>query len=73
MRPSPPSALGLIIVPAPVGEPVIAGDDGAQIVAPRAGTRQILLPSKRRHDELIGGKRQPEANRSGPCPAVASN
>ena len=52
-------------VAAPVGEPVIAGDDRADFVAGGVGARRFLGPSGRRDDELIGG--QHELGRRLPC------
>ena len=40
-------------VAAPVGEPVIAGDDSAHLVAGGARPRRLLSPPGRRNDELI--------------------
>ena len=41
-------------VAAPVGEPVIAGDHGAHLVAQRRGAGRVLDASGRRDEELIG-------------------
>ena len=68
-------------VAAPVGEPVIAGDDRAHLVAGRAGARRLLDSAGRRDDELIGrqhqlrghaGRRRPLRRwRSAACAAAA--
>ena len=49
-------------VAAPVGEPVVAGDDGAHFVAGRAGARRFLDATCRRDDELVGGQHQLRRN-----------
>ena len=43
-------------VAAPVGEPVVAGDDRADLVAHRPRPRGLLDAAGRRDDELIGGQ-----------------
>ena len=45
-------------VAAPVGEPVIAGDDGADLLARRTRPRRFVGASGRRDDELVGRKHQ---------------
>ena len=45
-------------VAAPVGEPVVAGDDGAHLVAGRAGAGRLLDAAGRRDDELVGRQHQ---------------
>ncbi len=44
-------------VAAPVGEPVIAGDDGARLVAGRLRPRRLLDTAGRRDEKLIGRQR----------------
>ena len=43
-------------VAAPVGEPVVAGDDGADFVARGLGPGGVLLPAVGRDQELVGGQ-----------------
>ena len=45
-------------VAAPVGEPMIAGDDGADFVAGGLHAGGVLDAARRRDDELVGGQHQ---------------
>ena len=45
-------------VAAPVGEPVVARDDAADLVALRPGARRVLDAAGRRDEEMIGRERQ---------------
>ena len=49
-------------VAAPVGEPVVSGDDRAYFVSVRVGARGFIRASGRRDDELIGGEHELPAN-----------